>query len=187
MCSHDHVSLSDQISLHPLIPSMNKAPIARTHARTHTHTCTHTRAHTHTHVIWVIFVASLLGHVSRGSVLTWSLPLPIIDQINMKGKLYQISTIGENLFKHILTKSTSKMCDSMQKGLEYCRGGASVLRNCLLSVSVRGRRTQRGWCSRVNDGRIDLQCSFIAPSCQFSTLATLALELHQYWTLALST
>lgn len=31
----------------------------------------------------------------------------------------------------------------------------------------------------VNDGGIDLCCSFMARSCQFSTLATLAFALHQ--------
>lgn len=45
------------------------------------------------------------------------------------------------------------------------------------------KQRKGGCCSRLNDGHIDLQCSFIALSCQFSTLATLALELHQYCTL----
>lgn len=50
----------------------------------------------------------------------------------------------------------------------------------LLSVSRCSKWTKRGRCSRVNDGGIDLGGSFIALSCQVSTSATLALELHQY-------
>lgn len=37
----------------------------------------------------------------------------------------------------------------------------------------------RGHGSRVTDSSIDPCCSFIAQPCQFSALATLALELYQ--------
>lgn len=69
--------------------------------------------------------------------------------------------------------------DSLDRVRERRRKWVQYL--CLLEpVTVWSKWTPRGLRCRVNDGSIDLCCSFTALSCQFSTLATLALERHQY-------